>query len=174
VAGSTDGLESLLQRLDRIAEALEGTAAQVFAVNWDECIAFRWCGERCEPVRHRHIIGLDDLHGIDARSACSPATRPGSSLGDRPTMCLLTGARRTGKSSLVKAVLEAHASEGLRLIEVDREELGELRSVVDRVAGSPRRFIVSAMTSPSTPTNPDTAHSRRCSTAPSRQPGSIC
>jgi len=55
---------------------------------------------------------------------------------------LLTGARGTGKSSLVKAVLDRHAAEGLRLIEVDREELSHLPDIVDRVAGSRRRFIV--------------------------------
>jgi len=141
VTGSTDGLEPLLQRLDRIADALEGQRRKT-AVDWDECIAFRWRGGRCEPVRHRHVIRLDDLHGIDAQKRLLAGNTARFVAGRPANHVLLTGARGTGKSSLIKAVLEQHASEGLRLIEVDREELGQLPDIVDRVAGSPRRFIV--------------------------------
>jgi hypothetical protein len=55
---------------------------------------------------------------------------------------LLTGARGTGKSSLVKGVLLKFAKKGLRLIEVDRNDLVGLPEIIDLVAERPERFIV--------------------------------
>ena len=141
MAGDDHGLDPLLQRLDRIADALEGRSRYA-APDWDAADAFRWRGGRCEPVQHRHVIRLDDLLGIDEQKA-QLARNTAQFVAGRPANnVLLTGARGTGKSSLVKAVLDRHAIEGLRLIEVDREELAHLPDIVDRVAGSPRRFIV--------------------------------
>jgi predicted AAA+ superfamily ATPase len=55
---------------------------------------------------------------------------------------LLTGARGTGKSSLIRACLQAYAPQGLRLIEVDKAELVDLPDIVDVVSGRPEKFIV--------------------------------
>src|SRR5207253_10959199 len=55
---------------------------------------------------------------------------------------LLTGARGTGKSSLIKACLNEFAPKGLRLIEVDKADLVDLADIVDLVADRPERFIV--------------------------------
>jgi predicted AAA+ superfamily ATPase len=55
---------------------------------------------------------------------------------------LLTGARGTGKSSLIKACLNQFAADGLRLIEVDKADLADLPDIVDMVAGRPERFVV--------------------------------
>ena len=140
-AAPADGLDPLLQRLDRIADALEGRS-RFDAPDWDAAVAFRWRGGRCEPVHHRHVIRLDDLLGIDDQKALLACNTEQFVAGRPANNVLLTGARGTGKSSLVKAVLDRHAADGLRLIEVDREELAQLPDIVDRVAGSPRRFIV--------------------------------
>ncbi len=141
MADGDHGLDPLLQRLDRIADALEGRIRRE-PVDWDAADAFRWRGGRCEPVQHRHVIRLRDLLGVDQQKAVL-ARNTGQVVAGRPANnVLLTGARGTGKSSLVKAVLDRHAAEGLRLIEVDREELSQLPDIVDRVGSSPRRFIV--------------------------------
>jgi predicted AAA+ superfamily ATPase len=55
---------------------------------------------------------------------------------------LLTGARGTGKSSLIKACLNQFGAQGLRLIEVDKADLADLPDIVDLVAGRPERFII--------------------------------
>ena len=55
---------------------------------------------------------------------------------------LLTGSRGTGKSSLVKALLNKYASKGLRLIEVEKQDLGDLADIVDQVAARPERFVI--------------------------------
>lgn len=133
--------DALLQRLDRIADALEGRVRRD-PVDWDAALAFRWRRGRCEPVLHRHVIRLEDLLGIDEQKAQLARNTAQFVAGHPANNVLLTGARGTGKSSLVKAVLDRHAVEGLRLIEVDREELAQLPDIVDRVAGSPCRFIV--------------------------------
>ena len=59
---------------------------------------------------------------------------------------LLTGARGTGKSSIVKALLNKYASRGLRLIEVEKSDLADLPSIVDIVAGRPERFLACSAT----------------------------
>lgn len=142
MAGSPGkGLDPLLFRLDRIADALEGRISQT-PVDWDAAEAFRWRGGRCEPVRHRHAIRLDDLLGIDAQKALLERNTAQFVAGRPANNVLLSGARGTGKSSLVKALLDRHAARGLRLVEVDREELTQLPDIIDRVAASSRRFIV--------------------------------
>ena len=55
---------------------------------------------------------------------------------------LLTGARGTGKSSLIKACLNSYASQGLRLIEVDKADLTDLPDIIEVVASRPEKFIV--------------------------------
>ncbi len=55
---------------------------------------------------------------------------------------LLTGARGTGKSSLIKACLNEFAPRGLRLIEVDKTDLVDLPDLVDLVASRPEKFVV--------------------------------
>jgi predicted AAA+ superfamily ATPase len=135
------GLESLLARFESLlarAEAL--LPAPPAAPDWN-AIAFRWRG-RLEPVRHPHQIRLDDLQGVAAqKQAIERNTRQFVS-GKPANNVLLTGARGTGKSSLVKGVLAKYAKRGLRLIEVDRNDLVNLPEIIDLIAGRSERFIV--------------------------------
>ena len=55
---------------------------------------------------------------------------------------LLTGARGTGKSSLIKASLNEFSDKGLRLVEVDKEHLTDLGDLTDILANRPERFII--------------------------------
>jgi len=93
-------------------------------------------------VHHRSDITLEDLHHIDdARSLVERNTRQFVQ-GLPANNVLLTGSRGTGKSSLIKACLNAYAAQGLRLIEVDKTDLTDLPDIVDLVAKRPERFIV--------------------------------
>lgn len=141
MAATPADFDALIARLDRIAEALEGVGPTP-AVDWDHASAFRWRGGRCQPVLHPHRIALSDLLGIDAHKQQIEQNTAQFVAGRPANNVLLTGARGTGKSSLVKAVLHRFSDDGLRLIEVDREELGQLPDIVERIADSPRRFIV--------------------------------
>ena len=88
---------------------------------------------------------------------------------------LLTGARGTGKSSLIKAVLNQYAPKGLRLIEVERQELVDLPDIVELLYQRRERFIVSIATIfPSMPASRATARSRWRWTVPSPPPPTMC
>jgi len=142
------GLESLLQRLESLVERAEhllpGPAAPT---DW-AAQAFRWrvtqgTGRgRLEAVRHPHRIRLDDLQGVAPQKAAIERNTRQFVAGRPANNVLLTGARGTGKSSLVKGVLLKFAKKGLRLIEVDRNDLVGLPEIIDLVAGRPERFIV--------------------------------
>jgi predicted AAA+ superfamily ATPase len=116
---------------------------------WKASVAFRWrsSGRRAtagwlQPVRHVHRIKLSDLRGIDKQiERVERNTR--QFLDGRPANnVLLTGARGTGKSSIVKGLLNKYARQGLRLIEVEKNDLVDLATIVDQVAARPERFIL--------------------------------
>jgi predicted AAA+ superfamily ATPase len=95
-----------------------------------------------EPVRQVARIRLDDLKGIDIQKERLRRNTAQFVAGHGANNVLLTGARGTGKSSLIKAVLNEFAPQGLRLIEVDKADLVDLGDLIDLVADRPERFIV--------------------------------
>jgi predicted AAA+ superfamily ATPase len=140
------GLESLLARLESLvahAEAL--LPAPAAAPDWS-ATAYRWRvtngAGRLDAVRHPHRIRLDDLQGVDPQKTAIERNTRQFVAGRPANNVLLTGARGTGKSSLVKGVLLKYAKKGLRLVEVDRNDLVGLPEIIDLVAGRPERFIV--------------------------------
>jgi uncharacterized protein len=115
--------------------------------DWRASIAFRWRrGSRgqgwLQPVRHVHRMRLADLRGIDAQIARVEQNTRQFLEGRPANNVLLTGARGTGKSSIVKGLLHKYAKRGLRLIEVEKSDLVDLPTIVDSVAGRPERFLV--------------------------------
>jgi predicted AAA+ superfamily ATPase len=135
------GLESLLARFESLLTRAELLLpAPPPAPDWN-AIAFRWRG-RLEAVRHPHKIRLDDLQGVDAQKLAIERNTRQFVSGKPANNVLLTGARGTGKSSLVKGVLARYAKRGLRLIEVDRNDLVNLPEIIDLIADRPERFIV--------------------------------
>ena len=140
---------SLLQLLARV-EALVGRLEAVLphplaAPDWNASIAFRYRrrgGGRLEPVRHVATIRLAALVEVDAQKERLVRNTEQFVTGKSANNVLLTGARGTGKSSLIKACLNEFAAQGLRLIEVDKTDLVDLPDIVDLVADRPERFIV--------------------------------
>jgi predicted AAA+ superfamily ATPase len=104
--------------------------------------AFRWRAGRLEPIHHPHRLSLDDLLCMDAQKA-EMVRNTEQFLNRRPANnVLLWGARGTGKSSLIKALLERYQDRGLRLIEVDKDDLLELPRIVEWVRPRPERFLL--------------------------------
>lgn len=132
--------EGVLARLERLLppEAPE--------TDWSASIAFRWRKRNgrgaIEPVRHVHRIQLADLQGIDAQKELVERNTRQFVAGYPANNVLLTGARGTGKSSLVKALLNKYAPRGLRLIEVEKQDLVDLADIVERIYRRPERFIL--------------------------------
>ncbi|HEY8607247.1 MAG TPA: ATP-binding protein [Noviherbaspirillum sp.] len=143
-------LDHFLQRAEALLTRLEAILPQgAPAPDWNAATAFRWRkpagnGGRgyLQPVTHVARIGLDDLHNIDAQKQQIDQNTRQFVEGRPANNVLLTGARGTGKSSLIKACLNQYASRGLRLIEVDKEDLGDLPDIVDLVATRPERFVI--------------------------------
>jgi len=141
-------LASFLKRAEGVLAQLEAWLPPAPpAVDWNSR-AFRWRkrGTRgwLEPVRHIARIDLDDLQHIDRQKDVINRNTVQFLEGKPANNVLMTGARGTGKSSLVKAMLAAHGDRGLRLIEVDKSDLGDLQEIVETVAERPERFIVFA------------------------------
>lgn len=132
--------ETLLDRLEAVLPAAPRPPA------WESAIAFRWRasagGGRLEPVAHPHRIRLADLKGIDEQKKIIDRNTRQFVEGRPANNVLLTGARGTGKSSLVKAVLHQYAKRGLRLIEIDKAHLNDLPDIVDLIYDRPERFIL--------------------------------
>lgn len=142
-----DALEKLIARLDGLVDRLEMLLPTPPApVDWSASIAFRWRRRhgrgQLVPVSHPHKIRLEDLQDVDRQKALVDANTRQFVRGLTANNVLLTGARGTGKSSLVKALLNRYADEGLRLIEVDKLDLLDLPEIVELVSGRPERFII--------------------------------
>ena len=131
------------QLLERVEQCLPEPAP---APDWDNAMAFRWrrrgASGYLQTVPRPHDIRLDDLHGIDEQKARLDQNTRQFVEGRPANNVLLTGARGTGKSSLIKAVLNEYAARGLRLIEVDKDDLIDLPDLIACVADRPERFIV--------------------------------
>ena len=135
--------EALLARVEAV---LPAHAAR--EPDWRLATAFRWRkranggASYLQPVLHASAIGLDDLHQVGPQKQQIEQNTRQFVQGRPANNVLLTGARGTGKSSLIKACLNRFAGDGLRLIEVDKADLAELPDIVDLVAGRPERFII--------------------------------
>ena len=140
--------ERLIERAEQLITRIEAVLPQPLgAPDWRASIAFRYRKRSSghgvlEPVRHVAQMGLADLQEIDGQKDKIQRNTQQFVQGLPANNVLLTGARGTGKSSLVKACLNAYAPEGLRLIEVDKADLVDLPDIVVVVADRPERFIV--------------------------------
>ena len=140
-------LNDLMTRVEALMTRLEAVLPHpLTAPDWSASTAFRYRKRAGSglmgPVRHVATIRLDDLREVEPQkerlvrnTAQFVARQPANNV-------LLTGARGTGKSSLIKACLNEFAPRGLRLIEIDKSDLVDLPDIVDLVAERPERFIV--------------------------------
>jgi predicted AAA+ superfamily ATPase len=141
-------IEKLLERAVLVMERIERVLPQPLSEpQWGEAIAWRYRKRASghgvlEPVRHVSDMNLADLQEIDGQKEKLQQNTLQFVKGLPANNVLLTGSRGTGKSSLIKACLNAYASQGLRLIEVDKEDLTDLPDIVDVVSGRPEKFII--------------------------------
>ena len=144
-----DRLEAFLSRAEALLERLEPLLPPAAAEpDWSAATAFRWRrrggGGWLEPIERPHRIGLEELHGIDDQKAELDRNTRQFLRGLPSNNALLWGARGTGKSSLVKALLREYVNDGLRLIQVDATDLVDLPDIVEPLAERNERFIVFA------------------------------
>lgn len=142
-----EAFERLLQRAESLMARMEAVLPQPLgSPDWGASVAFRYRKRGghgvLEPVRHVASIALEDLREIDDQKEKIQRNTAHFVQGLPANNVLLTGARGTGKSSLIKACLNTYATQGLRLIEVDKADLVDLPDIVDVVAGRPEKFVV--------------------------------
>jgi predicted AAA+ superfamily ATPase len=143
----TEPLLQLIARAEGLMARLEAVLPHpLVAPDWAASVAFRYRkrpgGSMLEPVRHVATIRLADLKEVEPQKERLVRNTAQFVAGRSANNVLLTGARGTGKSSLIKAVLNELAPQGLRLIEVDKADLVDLPDIVDLVGDRPERFIV--------------------------------
>jgi len=138
--------ERLLARLDVLVGRLERLLpALPLPTDWG-ARAFRWRtaqGRGWLQAEHSpHRMDPADLLCLERQKAEIERNTRQFLAGRGANNVLLWGSRGTGKSSLIKAVFTAHQDEGLRLIEVDKDDLKDLPDILDQVRGRPERFIL--------------------------------
>jgi len=138
----------LLTRAEQVLDRLEGLLPHALqAPDWQVAVAWRYrkrphAGAVLEPVRHIGPIALADLREVDTQKARFARNVAQFVAGRPANNVLLSGARGTGKSSLVRAALNEHAAHGLRLIEVDKTDLIDLPDLIELMQARPERFMV--------------------------------
>ena len=144
---SNTSLQHLIDRAEALLARIEAVVPHPLAApDWSASIAFRYRKRGgsglIEPVRHVASIRLGSLVEVGPQKERLLRNTEQFVAGHGANNVLLTGARGTGKSSLIKACLNEFAPRGLRLIEVDKTDLVNLPDIVDLVAERPERFIV--------------------------------
>jgi predicted AAA+ superfamily ATPase len=140
--------EHLLLRAEQLISRIEGVLPQALSPpDWTVSVAYRYRKRSSghgvlEPVRHLGIMRLGDLKEIESQKEKIQRNTLQFVNGAPANNVLLTGARGTGKSSLIKACLYEYADRGLRLIEVDKADLTDLPDIVDVVSERSEKFIV--------------------------------
>ena len=140
--------EHVLVRAEQLIARIESILPQPLAQpDWSQAIAWRYRKRSSghgvlEPVRHVAQMRLDDLREIDPQKEKIFRNTLQFVEGKPANNVLLTGARGTGKSSLIKACLNEFSGRGLRLIEVDKADLTDLPDIVDTVSDRPEKFMV--------------------------------
>ena len=146
----SEAFERMLARAEQLMARIERVLpAPLAEPDWQASIAFRYRKRSSghallEPVRHVGVMRLDDLQEIDGQKEKIQRNTLQFVEGKPANNVLLTGARGTGKSSLIRGCLNEYAPRGLRLIEVDKADLVDLPDIVEVVAQRPEKFIIFA------------------------------
>ena len=139
--------EHFFRRAEALVARLERLFPEPPAPVVEDGVAWRWRRQdgrpgRLQQITRFHPITLADLHHIEFQKAEMARNTRQFLAGLPANNALLWGPRGTGKSSLVKALLNAYAQDGLRLIEVERQHLIDLPEIIDLIDGKPGRYVV--------------------------------
>lgn len=137
----------LQDQLRRVLASLEQLLPKPVArIDWSRCHAADWkrhsLAGYLEPIPSVEGAELADLLGIDEQKRIVEGNTLQFLAGYPANNVLLWGKRGTGKSSLVRALLKAHADRGLRVIQVDKDDLVSLPAIIDEIRDQPYRFLL--------------------------------
>ena len=143
-----DSMERLISRVETLVQRIEAVLPQpLSAPDWAAAVAWRYRRRSSGhgalvPVLHTSSISLADLKEIEDQKEKIQRNTEQFVSGLPANNVLLTGARGTGKSSLIKACLNAYAPRGLRLIEIDKDDIIDLPDIVELIAQRPEKFLI--------------------------------
>ncbi len=137
----------LTAQLKRVLSSLEQLLPKpVQPIDWATCHAANWrrstFAGTLEPVPSNEAMHLDDLLGIEPQKRILEENTRQFLAGVPANNALLWGTRGTGKSSLVRALLHAYAGQGLRIVQVDKDDLVSLPDIVEQVKREPYKFVI--------------------------------
>ena len=140
-------LASFLARAEKVLDRLEPLLPPASQTpDWKSAVAFRWRKHGSvgflQAVSKPSQISLSDLQDITEQKDRINANTRQFVKGQPANNVLLTGARGSGKSSLIKALLNEYSAKGLRVIEVDKNDLVDLPDIVELLSTRPERFIL--------------------------------
>lgn len=141
--GYTDSIQRLhsaqnaRELLDALIEHYKSYGSGVLA----KYIAFKYEG-KLEGIHSLDTITFDDLVGLEYQKQILTDNTKAFLRGKRANNVLLFGDRGTGKSSAVKALLNMYASDGLRVIEMPKEYIGDIPSLSAQLAKNPGKYII--------------------------------
>ena len=133
---------SIIESLSQVLKQLQHTLPQPTSIPDFSAPAFVWKNKQLKAIHQPKDVQLDDLKGIDRQKKQLIQNTLQFLHGLPANDVLLTGSRGTGKSSLVRALLTSYKDQGLRLIEIERDELADLPQIQTLIAGRPEKFIV--------------------------------
>jgi len=139
-------LDNLIARAESIIDKLETLlSVNVEPIDWS-VTAWRWVVQQnkgsLQAIAHPHAIQLENIHFVNSQKTEIVRNTRQFLQGFPANNVLLTGARGTGKSSLIKALLNEFSAQGLRLIEVEKHDLIYLAEIVSLVRNRPEKFII--------------------------------
>lgn len=136
-------IDRLFTRLDALLDRLEPLLPQAPETTDWNALAFRWRRPSyLQAVQHPQLLDPDALLGIERQKNLLARNTEQFVRGLPANNALLWGSRGTGKSSLIRAMLEQFAGQGLRLIEVERRDLADLPEIVEPLYGREERFVI--------------------------------
>lgn len=139
--------EQFMKRTVAFMDRFEKTLpSEPVAIDWVDTLAARWMGEGgrgwLRPLTIGHHTGLTDLVGVERQKELLQANTEQFVKGLPANNALLWGARGTGKSSLIRALLSEYADRKLRLIEIDKNDLVHLPVLIEQVRVRPWQFLL--------------------------------
>ena len=134
--------DSILKSLECVLQQLQQRLPPITAAPDFSAVAFKWHQDTLQAIEQPRKIKLAALKGIETQKKKILQNTQQFLQGLPANDVLLTGSRGTGKSSIVRALLNEYAEQGLRLIEIERDDLADLPKIQKLIADRPEKFIV--------------------------------
>ena len=134
--------DNIIEKLSAVLDQLQQVLPETKQDTDFSAPAFRWHDKQLKAIYQPTAMHLDDLKGIERQKAKILQNTEQFLHGLPANDILLTGSRGTGKSSIVRSLLTEYSAQGLRLIEIERDDLSDLPDIQKLIKDRSEKFIV--------------------------------